>query len=199
VIFETGIALGIQPGKTILAALGVNVRLFSDLYGFHVVALEQPDGKHKLLKRLQQIQHGLPDPAAGWERNEVSGDFGACAKRRWTPYDELTELEDRLARVKAKDEVPVLEVVKAVLAKHADIDWRHAPTGAFCEFAEALYGKAIADDAYYWLVEHGFFWFDKHDDYFSNQGKTWRESVEFSAFAERGLRLIERLRCLPAR
>lgn len=53
VIFEAGLALGSRPNQTILVSLGADVRLFSDVHGYRVIALSEARAFEELRGRLE--------------------------------------------------------------------------------------------------------------------------------------------------
>lgn len=54
VIFEAGLALGIAPERTVLVTVGREVRVFSDVAGYHLVKLDnQPESRNYLRGKLK--------------------------------------------------------------------------------------------------------------------------------------------------
>ena len=78
VLFEAGLAFGVDQNRTILVTLGSHVSLFSDLAGVHFVRLDNTKGQRQFL-REKLIAAGCPikDGNAG---SDV-GDFECAAPR----------------------------------------------------------------------------------------------------------------------
>lgn len=194
VIFEAGVAIGAAREKTILATLG-DVQLFSDVDGLHLVPLAKPGAIDVLYKKIKGIV-GTLDPSPDWGN---SADFSRVLRRRWAHFDELDELEQSLANcfVGKGEDVPVIDVVHRVLARHPDRDWRRATPRQFMEsLASASRDRKLIDNTYWWLVVHGFFRFDELDDWWDEKD-VWDDSVDFAIFSRRGLALIDKLKAVP--
>jgi predicted nucleotide-binding protein len=89
VIFEAGIAYGRSDKEPILAVLGTDVRLFSDLAGIHFVRLDASDGKRNMRERLERILGPLEPIMADWESSPQTGDFRGLVRPRWRYFDEI--------------------------------------------------------------------------------------------------------------
>ena len=101
VIFEAGVAFGSKPHRTLLLSCGADVRLFSDVSGMHILALQNANAKTTLSARLRQMLPGLPKPSAATLRadNRASGNFTAIARRRWSYYDDVETILERMQQV----------------------------------------------------------------------------------------------------
>jgi hypothetical protein len=56
VIYEAGMAMGLDSKRTVLVTLGTDVSLFSDVYGIHIVRLDNsPKQRHLLREKLVNI------------------------------------------------------------------------------------------------------------------------------------------------
>lgn len=76
VVFETGLALGRQPGRTILVEIG-SLRPFSDIIGRHTVRLNNgSQARHSLAERLRTAGCELDTTGTDWL---TEGDFQADA------------------------------------------------------------------------------------------------------------------------
>ena len=201
VIFEAGIALGCAREKTILTAVGNDVKLFSDLLGVHLIRLDSATAKQSLFNQLR----GIPGLAAamtaapGAMGDAASGDFASIARARWPCYDELHDLARQLAdRPLHKGGMSLLEAVHRVVAAPPRKDWRRRnPEDFVIDIASAPWARSTtAENAYWWLVVYGFFAFEDIDDWYQGED-VWRNSVGNVKFTERGLMLIEKLRLMP--
>lgn len=75
VLFESGLALGRHPGKTILVEVG-KLRKFSDIAGRHVVRLTNDyDKRNDLANRLEHLGCKIDKQGTDWT---VAGDFTVC-------------------------------------------------------------------------------------------------------------------------
>lgn len=76
VVFETGLALGREPKRTIIVEIG-NLRPFSDIIGRHTVRLNNsPEAKHALAERLKTAECEVDTSGTDWL---TEGDFEADA------------------------------------------------------------------------------------------------------------------------
>lgn len=83
VIFEAGMAMGIDEKRTILVTLGSDVKLFSDVDGRHVVRLDNSAEKREILKlRLQGIGCAVSSNTKNLHNRALAGDFEACIPHR---------------------------------------------------------------------------------------------------------------------
>ena len=192
VIFEAGVALGVARDRTILVTLGSDVQLFSDIGGVHFIPLTASQGKWLLYERIEGIVGALK-PVADWER---AADFAAVLRRRWRHFDELDELEKRLASCfVGKGDKPLMDVVTKVVVSNRKRDWRRATPRAFVRAIKgAFQDEQLTDESYWWLVVHGFFRFSDIDVWYSEDDPTWKDSVDYAVFADRGLSLIDKIK-----
>jgi len=89
VIFEAGLAMGVDAARTIFVRLG-SVSLFSDVGGIHAVHLDNtPDSRHLLRGRLKAAGCRPNMRSSDYLDPGKSGDFAICLKklRRKTPAD----------------------------------------------------------------------------------------------------------------
>jgi hypothetical protein len=63
------------------------------------------------------------------------------------------------------------------------------------EAAGEVFPPSVVNMSYWWLVVYGFFRFTSPGQFYEGDGEHWKDSVEFTQFALRGLELIERCRC----
>jgi hypothetical protein len=200
VIFEAGVAWGNARTRTVLATLGGNVQLFSDVGGVHFVQLASPTGKRLLFDHLSAILGNFATWNPDWATNPAAGDFNAVLRQRWKPFDEVHELTGQLAaREVGKSPVSVLEVIQRTLDQNPTTDWSHATAQRFMNAVARTWAKTpgVANDAYWWLVVEGVFRFDNITTWWDDDGSAWKQSVGYALIAERGLRLIERLQSAP--
>ena len=194
VIFEAGVAFGTKKSEVVLAVLGADVRLFSDIGGVHFVRLDAPGGKQNLYDRLSTILGELRPTTADWATSSESGDFRICLRERWPSFDEVDQLGKLLRnrRLGAEKE-SLLQIVHSVVESDPNQRWE---LGLVSDFMGSLDGlrSEHADDAYWWLTVYGFFRFRDIHQFFSGSGDDWQDSAEFAEWTERGKALIERLR-----
>ncbi len=115
-------------------------------------------------------------------------------------YDELTELEGHLREIEVGDPpAKLLDLVWETVAASPGREWRFASTRQFMESLGEVNEDAV-DDAYWWLIVHGFLrfrdistWWDQDEE---DEHEPWCESVDYSIFATRGLALIAKLQLL---
>lgn len=195
VLFEAGVAYG-RPGKEpILAVLGVDVSLFSDVGGKHFVQLEKPGAKRQLFDRLDALVGPLSPTLPDWETSLGSGDFSACVRRRWEVFDEVEELSRYLANRQLKEKKPIslLEIVADVVLSDRRRDWKLVDARDLMEAIQEKHPRCT-DRAYWWLVVYGFFQFDNIEYWGTVRGATWDDCVDQTRLAPRGAALIERVR-----
>lgn len=81
VLFEAGLAMGIDEQRTILCTMGSDVSLFSDVDGRHVVRLDNSVRARDYLRRkLSSLGCALGD-SPGWHDPATAGDFETCVSR----------------------------------------------------------------------------------------------------------------------
>jgi hypothetical protein len=210
VIFEAGLAYGVDSRKTIVATLGTDVRLFSDLEGVHYVDLARADAKAALKNRLESIVGAL-DVGDVWQDVSVSGDFISCLRSRWRHYDELNELAQDLAHVRVLERSPLTlaQILRAVANSpmHSTVDWSRVESrelilmirehfGAYSELGAKNLDELV-DNSYWWLLVHGVLCFDDIDEWFEDD-EYWEDSVRFTYVSKRGARLLAKFRLQAA-
>jgi predicted nucleotide-binding protein len=83
VLFESGLAFGINPRGTILVTLGTDVTLFSDVNGRHLTPLDNSRETREILRaRLISADCAVDTTSTSWEKPNLSGDFVACLSAR---------------------------------------------------------------------------------------------------------------------
>ena len=208
VIFEAGVAFGIDQEKTVIVALGPDVSGFSDIGGVHIVHLNDSNGKAALCDRLARIlKTKLKKPSKGWNGHKESGEFDSCVQGRWQYYDEFASLERFLEsrflyprkklkksaqrKKQQREAKSLLEVVTVVALKHK-LDWDNQEPRRFIKLVKKSFDDRIADLAYWWLVVAGFFQFQDTKQWWISD-KNWTYSVDYTKFAPRGLALLKKL------
>jgi predicted nucleotide-binding protein len=79
VIFEAGIAFGIARKRSVIATLGSDVTLFSDVDGIHLLRLNNTvESRGKLRQRLLGMGCDLDQATTAWTDPTRSGDFETC-------------------------------------------------------------------------------------------------------------------------
>lgn len=79
VIFEAGMAYGSAPDRTILAVLGSETKLFSDVKGMHLTFLGNgQDARGRLRQKLIGAKCDVDLRSTAWLDPARSGDFDAC-------------------------------------------------------------------------------------------------------------------------
>lgn len=78
VIFEAGMAYGMDPRRTVLVTIGGEVSLFSDVGGVHVVRLTNTSGRSMLRRKLIGMGCAVNERADAWTDPARSGDFESC-------------------------------------------------------------------------------------------------------------------------
>lgn len=192
VLFEAGVALGIARDRTILATLGADVKLFSDVLGIHVIDLAKPTAKSLIHSKLSNF---FPEAklnlsaAAGPE----AGDFSQVLRARWPHYDELEGLERQLAECRlgragvALRDILVTLLTDSAFGQSAD---RAAPE-QLVRNIKSHFSDSIADKAYWWLIVYGVFRFAGIEKWFT--GDHWTDSIDNVVITERGRALLEKL------
>jgi hypothetical protein len=81
VLFEAGLAMGLDEARTILVTLGSDVSLFSDVDGRHVVRMDNSVRARDYLRRkLLGVGCAVAD-GPGWHDPTTAGDFETCVSR----------------------------------------------------------------------------------------------------------------------
>ncbi|WP_437761866.1 TIR domain-containing protein [Sorangium sp. So ce764] len=79
VIFEAGMAYGMAPERTILAVLGGQAKLFSDVRGMHLTFLSNNrDARKRLRQKLIGAKCDVDQRSDAYDDPAVSGDFDSC-------------------------------------------------------------------------------------------------------------------------
>ncbi|MCA9622171.1 MAG: nucleotide-binding protein [Myxococcales bacterium] len=79
VIFEAGMAYGTAPERTVLAVLGGEAKLFSDVRGIHLTYLgNSTDARKRLRQKLIGAGCDVDERADAWTDPKRSGDFESC-------------------------------------------------------------------------------------------------------------------------
>lgn len=195
VIFEAGVALGTRPNQTILATLGSDVALFSDVNGKHFVRLDDPDGKSQLWNRLKHIlfTDGSPETKRG--ASMAAKSLAALVRKRWDYHDEVYLLANRMRHhLVGKRATPpsLLDIVAAVVQEKPRLDpWKIHPRH-FMDRVQRHFPK-LANKTYWWLIIFGFFRFLDDEDWGITAEEDWQSSAPCAELAERGVALIRRL------
>jgi hypothetical protein len=197
VLFEAGVAYGKADKEPILAVLGADVRLFSDLAGKHLVQLASSDAKRNLFQRLTKLVGSLEPTIPDWETSSASGDFARCVRARWRFFDEINELIRicRNRKVGKKKQAVSLEVVlRRVVSEEPDRDWSVVDPRDFMEAVKQHFDGEVTDDAYWWFLVYGFFRFNNIHEWGIQKNVTWDDSVDNARLAPRGAAVLERIR-----
>jgi hypothetical protein len=195
VIFEAGIALGSRREHTILATLGADVQLFSDVNGKHFVRLDAPDGKAQLRNRLIQIlfpEGGLESKRGARMSNKT---FAPLARSRWSFYDEVHLLANRMHNhMLGKQATPptLLNIVSKIVLQKPLLEPAKLRPKGFMERVEHRFPN-YAKDVYWWLIVFGFFRFIDDDDWGLTNDYPWEPSARHAEIAERGVALVRRI------
>ena len=192
VLFEAGVALGIARERTILATLGADVELFSDVSGVHVIDLSLPSAKRMLHKKLSRLFPDAElDPISA--ESPDAGDFVKVLRVRWPHYDELATLEQHMIeRNIARGGISLRDVLrKAVssLALERQSIERVSPKQIVRTIKEE-FSDTVADKAYWWLVVYGVFRFEGIKKWFI--GDHWSDSIDNVLNTERGSAILEK-------
>jgi predicted nucleotide-binding protein len=79
VLFEAGMAYGSAPERTILAVLGGQTKLFSDVRGMHLTYLSnKTDARKRLRQKLIGAKCDVDLRSDAYDDPSVSGDFDSC-------------------------------------------------------------------------------------------------------------------------
>jgi predicted nucleotide-binding protein len=82
VIFEAGMAYGMDPKSTVLVTIGSEVSLFSDVAGRHVVRLSNSVASRSTLRdRLIGMGCDVDQRTSAWTDPSKSGDFDSCVHK----------------------------------------------------------------------------------------------------------------------
>lgn len=190
VIFEAGVAFGLARNRTILATLGADVRLFSDVAGVHFVVLHDRAGKSLLFDRLRAI---LPDASlrSDWATAD-SGDFRSVLRRRWPHFDELATLEHHLTDcLVGRPPVPLLQVFRKAVIGLAPAAVERLSAEKLIRRIRDVSSDAIADNAFWWGIVYGVLRFEGIKRWFT--GDHWTGGIENAIVSERGVALLLKL------
>jgi len=90
VIFEAGLALGMDAKKTIIVTLGADVALFSDADGRHIVRLSNSrEARNRLRLKLSAAKCAVDMKTDSWADPALAGDFESCIKASAGPMDAI--------------------------------------------------------------------------------------------------------------
>jgi hypothetical protein len=195
VIFEAGIALGSRPEHTVLATLGADVELFSDVDGKHVVRLGAPDGKEQLRRRLNRILFADRGPEAERGARMASRTLESFTRSRWEFYDEVCLLANRMRNQMLGDNArppTLLTVVSKVALEQPLLDPMKVRPRGFMERVQRMFPNH-ADNAYWWLIVFGFFRFIDDDEWGITKKEDWESSAPCAEISERGVALVRRI------
>jgi len=201
VMFEAGIAYGKTGKEPILAVLGADVGLFSDVGGRHFVQLASKDGKRILYNRLQKVLGKFEPTTANWESAEVA-DFTKFKRCRWDLYDEISELNRDLAEQSVgsrNSRISLLQIVQKVAKIDPKRSWQDPTARPFMECVKRHFSRTVTNEAYWWLVVYGFFRFHDNEYWGADDEDDWQESCDLACIANRGRALMSRLRCIVTR
>jgi hypothetical protein len=201
VIFEAGVAYAKRDKRPILAVLGADVNLFSDVHGVHFVQLASAEGKRNLFNKLEKALGPIEPVMDDWETSPAAGDFRHCVRSRWAFFDEVHELERYVKNRKVKSQkraISLLEIIRTVIRQNPSTDWTRLHTRDFMEEVDRHFDEDITDDAYWWLLVYGFFRFDDINEWGVAKNATWDDSCDEARLSERGAALMERLKILSA-
>ena len=175
--------------EPILAVIGADVRLFSDLAGVHFVKLDEAGGKRNLFERLNRLVGPLNPVISDWETSAQAGEFTRCKRPRWRFFDEVHEMmryfKNRRVRAK-KHTVSLLEIVQRIVAAEPERDWSRVDARDFIEAVKAAFGQSAADTAYWWFIVYGFFRFGNIECWGITEDATWDDSVDEALLSPRG-------------
>jgi hypothetical protein len=195
VIFEAGVALGNKPERTILATLGADVSLFSDVHGIHFVRLGESDGKVQLRDRLMRIL--FPEGGSDAQRGISMGEKTLAAHKRptWGFFDEAYALAKRMQHQwlgTGSSRRTLFDVLTEVCTEEPALHPREIWPKDIMDRVEERFPE-LADVAYWRLVMLGFFRFTNEQNWGITRDEDWESSVPFVEFAERGVHLMERI------
>ena len=112
VVFEAGLAMGMDEGRTILVTLGSDVSLFSDVDGRHLVRLDNsPRARDYLRRKLIGVGCRVQD-SSDWHDPATAGDFEAPVHR--APAAPRDPFGDPVPETAAQARKPKVEWTSAV-------------------------------------------------------------------------------------
>lgn len=198
VIFELGIAFSKSPDRTIIASIG-NHRPFTDISGLSYLRLDDSDAKQQLAVKMSTLLGGnlKKDPKS------VTGDFRHLSRERWSYFDELVELENRMKnKACGKAKIQLWDIVTRVILANPDENW--SGSGRFDETSAERFMNAICQEfprarsviseSFWWLVVLGFFEYGNINQWW--QKEQWRSSCQYAFLSRRGHQLISKVRLL---
>jgi predicted nucleotide-binding protein len=196
VYFELGIAFGKSLERTILATLG-KVRPISDLGGIFYLRMDDDDAKAQLAQKLSVITQR---PIGDQQASLTEGGFGQLRRTRWNYFDEIVDLEYKLAGIPVSSTgLKLLAVVERTVLKNPSEDWasrgKYKTTGKqFMEAVKTTFPASggLVSDTYWWLSVLGFFQYEDISQFWKQQ--KWQSACTFCGISTRGLEFISKIK-----
>jgi predicted nucleotide-binding protein len=196
VLFEAGVFMGgLGHERTFLVVprgLGSSLRTPSDLEGL-LTANYRITGRHK--------DGGSREADIGVAAQSIATSIRELGPAPRTEYDELLALRQILGECEFKDGKRRLVVLGHMVrfAAHARTLRWHTSVDPMELMApiRKKWGNAAADTAYWWLVVYGVFRFVNIDQFTSEEGWDWDDSIEYVELSARGAALLNAFQKQP--
>jgi len=191
VLFEAGVAWGIGREKVILATLGADVELFSDVDGIHILRLDQEKGRRSMITNIENILGRKLDTNEGYEE----ANFSQVTRKRWEYYDELDDLQRELRDQQVgSGRLSVFDVLARAVRELGGVNFMRLSTAQLMAGIQKRYSPQITNETYWWLIVLGVFRFkDIGGNWFDDNGVNWKFSVQYSEISNRGRALLRKL------
>lgn len=190
VLFEAGVAWGIGREKVILATLGADVRLFSDVNGINIVRLDEESGPRSMVAKMENILGRKFDTTESYQET-----FSKVTRTRWEYYDEMDDLQRELSYQQVgAGRLTVFDVLSRVTRELKNVDFARFSSAELMESVEKRYNPQVTNETYWWLIVFGVLRFRGiSENWFDDSGVKWTGSVKHSEISNRGRALMQKL------
>jgi hypothetical protein len=190
VLFEAGVAWGLAHDKVILATLGADVELFSDVQGVHILRLDQERGRRSFIARIEHILGRPLDMGVARE----AARFMQVTRKRRPYYDEIDCLMHEMENIfVGSGRIALLNVLRRAVRNCPAARIARMSADDLMVLIATSYRYPVANESYWWMIVAGVLRFRDIDAWFEDDGLNYRYSVAYAEISERGRALIRSL------
>jgi predicted nucleotide-binding protein len=190
VLFEAGVAWGVAREKVVLATLGADVELFSDVNGIHILRLDQEKGRRSMATRIENILGQKFNVSAGY----LDTDFSRATRKRWDYYDEMNAMERELRdKAVGTGRLTAFDVLKRAVRELGEEKTARVTLSALMDLILRKYEQKVTNEIYWWSLVVGIFRFKDINTWFDDNGVNWKHSVDYCEISQRGRAFLNRI------